>query len=133
MCKTGYYFPNASGVQGVSHLLGSDTLQLQTSFDDESKVHRYFKKFRTVSEALYSRLGKVQGVAHTDLIKCSSNNWPPEGVSSSGRKQIIKNCTNKYLQQQLRDCKIINWLFIVYVLTLVHGQSIRNTRTFSSP
>ena len=79
-----------------------DALQLLTYFDDESKVHSYFKQFKKVSEVLYSLLGRHQGVAHTDLIKCSSNSWPPEGVSSPGRKKIIENCT-KHLQQQLNN------------------------------
>ena len=34
---------------------------------------------------------------------------------------------------RVRVCKIINWLINVHVLTSVHGQRIRNTRTFSSP
>lgn len=81
---------------------GRDAPQLLTYFDDESKVHGYFKQFKTVSEALYGRLGKHKGVAHTDLIKCSSNKWPPKNVSSSERKKIIENCT-KHLQRQLKD------------------------------
>jgi uracil-DNA glycosylase len=73
-------------------------------FDDESKVHGYFKQFKVVSEVLYRELGKEHGVAHTDLIKCSSNAWPPEGVSSRGRSEIIANCT-MHLQRQLAEFK----------------------------
>jgi uracil-DNA glycosylase len=74
--------------------------ELLEYFDDESKIHGYFKQFRVVSEELYERFGKDGGVAHTDLIKCSSKAWPPEGVSSRGRSEIISNCT-KHLQRQL--------------------------------
>lgn len=81
---------------------GRDSQQLLTYFDDERQVHGYFKQFKTVSESLYGLLGKHRGVAHTDLIKCSSSSWPPEGVPSSGRNKIIENCT-KYLQQQIKD------------------------------
>lgn len=88
--------------QDLDWIDSRNACQLLTYFDDESKVHGYFKQFKTVSELLYNRLGKHQGVAHTDLIKCSSNCWPPEGVSSSGRNKIIENCT-KHLQRQLKD------------------------------
>ncbi len=69
-------------------------------FDDKTKIHGYFKQFRHVSERLYERLGKPQGVAHTDLVKCSSRTWPPDGVSAGGRGQIISNCAG-YLKRQL--------------------------------
>lgn len=81
---------------------GRDALQLQAYFDDESKINSYFKQFKTVSENLYCQLGQNQGVAHTDLIKCSSNRWPPSGVSSSGRAKIIENCAN-HLKRQLKE------------------------------
>jgi hypothetical protein len=80
------------------------TPELLEYFDDKSKIHGYFKQFRVVSDALYSQFGKDNGAAHTDLIKCSSNAWPPEGVTSRGRSEIISNCT-KYLQRQLAELK----------------------------
>ena len=69
-------------------------------FDDESRVHGYFKQFKAVSPKLYGLLGKQGGAAHTDLVKCSSMSWPPENVTTSGRGRIIANCS-RYLQSQL--------------------------------
>jgi uracil-DNA glycosylase len=71
-------------------------------FDDRNRIPKYFKQFEVVSKRIYDLLGTEQGVAHTDLVKCSSPRWPPEGVSNSGRKAIIQNCTN-YLQRQLTE------------------------------
>lgn len=71
-------------------------------FGNQATVHRYFKRFRIVSETLYNQFGADHGVAHTDLVKCFSPTWPPEGVTAQGRSQIIANCTS-HLQGQLRE------------------------------
>ena len=80
------------------------TSDLQEYFDDREKAHSYFKDFRAVSTILYDSLGKMGGTAHTDLVKCSSKNWPPNGVSGKGEKRIIENC-EVYLLDQLRQIR----------------------------
>jgi len=74
--------------------------ELLRYFDDPAKVHTYFKQFKVVSERLFSLLGKNGGVAHTDLVKCSSYSWPPENANGADRAKIISNCAG-YLQLQI--------------------------------
>jgi uracil-DNA glycosylase len=74
--------------------------QLETCFDGD--VHSYFDDFSIVSTRLYMSLGEPQGTAHTDLVKCSSLKWPPQGANFAVRGQIIANCSN-YLQAQLQQ------------------------------
>jgi len=64
------------------------------------KFHRYFEHFRGVSELLYYQLGEEQGVAHTDLVKCASSTWPPQGVTRSQPRVIVRNC-QEYLRAQI--------------------------------
>jgi len=73
---------------------------LQKYFDDPTKVHGYYRQFNVVSERLYQLLGKKEGAAHTDLVKCSSPSWPPKGASWIDRAEIIDNCS-RHLQVQL--------------------------------
>jgi len=71
---------------------------------DLARKNSYFRNFSRVSEWLYSRLGKSGGVAHTDLVKCSSPSWPPSGCSGSDVNQIVANCT-PFLHEQLTRFK----------------------------
>ncbi len=73
---------------------------LLTYFDDPVKIHPYFKHFRVVSDRLFDLLGQKGGVAHTDLVKCSSYSWPPENANGADRAQIIANCVG-YLKKQI--------------------------------
>ncbi len=76
--------------------------ELQEIFDDEAQIHRYFRQFRNVSETLYQGLGQQNGVAHTDLVKCSSLNWPPNRENNNDRNIIINNCSD-YLIHQIEN------------------------------
>lgn len=64
----------------------------------EGDIHPYFRSFRKVSERLYNLVGKDRGVAHTDLVKCFSRQFP------RGREGwlIIDSC-KEYLENQIRE------------------------------
>ena len=70
-------------------------------FADLSKMHSYFRDFAVVSARLFAGFGKTEGTAHTDLVKCSSNGWPPPGITSAGRTAIVRNCQG-YLVSQIQ-------------------------------
>jgi hypothetical protein len=71
------------------------------SLGDHAHLPEYFDDFRRVSRAMYNMLGKADGVAHTDLVKCFSPQWPPEAARSlRDARKIIANC-REYLQPQL--------------------------------
>jgi len=74
---------------------------LADCFNDLEDIHSYFKDFKKVSPKLFAKFGKNNGVAHTDLVKCSSKNWPPKlckGIKN--QRQLINNCKG-YLEQQI--------------------------------
>jgi uracil-DNA glycosylase len=74
--------------------------ELGAYFNDPSRVHTYFKDFASVSRWLYERLGQPSGVGHTDIVKCYSKQFPPDGKSKSG-KHIVANCAS-YFREQLK-------------------------------
>ena len=74
---------------------------LRNYFNDKIGVHEYFSDFKKVSSTMYDLMGKDNGVAHTDLVKCYSPQWPPTTAKNSNDKKIIiENCKD-YLEQQL--------------------------------
>jgi len=74
---------------------------LADCFNDLDKIHRYFKDFKKVSPKLFAKFGKANGVAHTDLVKCSSKSWPPEMCKGKkNENQLIQNC-KPYLVEQI--------------------------------
>jgi len=73
-------------------------------FNDIEDIHRYFKDFERVSPRLFKMFGKAQGVASTDLVKCSSKKWPPENCKGKQATQIINNC-KPYLFEQIAKYK----------------------------
>jgi hypothetical protein len=70
-------------------------------FDDSRDIHAYFRDFAIVSRRLFDSLGRPEGAAHADLVKCSSKGWPPPGTKPSARNAIIANC-EPYLIEQIR-------------------------------
>lgn len=74
--------------------------ELRNYFANPAKIHSYFKQFKVVSKLLFNSLGKDRGVAHTDLVKCSSYSWPPDNATGADRAKIIANCVG-YLQRQI--------------------------------
>ena len=75
-----------------------DVTELENHF--EGDIHPYFRDFRKVSEKLYNLLGKERGVAHTDIVKCFSNEFPPKNCKRK-EAQIISNCKG-YFEEQLK-------------------------------
>lgn len=86
-----------------------------------ASVHPYFRDFREVSERLYKSLGQPGGTAHTDIVKCSSMSWPPNGDRKAA-PTIVENCT-PYLRQQIEQFRprmiICNGADVCRVITKV--------------
>jgi uracil-DNA glycosylase family 4 len=78
--------------------------QLRDEFSSRSNRAPYFKDFGKVSSKLLAALGRKEGVAHTDIVKCDSAEWPPKGISSSDIVLIEKACA-QYLENQIRKYK----------------------------
>ena len=92
---------NPKGDEG--HNDENDIIQLREYFQSKS-VHRYFSVFKQVSPGLHKLLGHPNGVAHTDLVKCYSNNFPPKTIQKGSEKEIVANCS-EYLKQQIETHK----------------------------
>lgn len=73
--------------------------ELKNYFD--GSIPSYFRKFRKVSEKLYRLFGKEKGVAHTDIVKCSSSKFPPKNCKRKEAQIIINNCKG-YLEEQIK-------------------------------
>jgi hypothetical protein len=80
---------------------GRSSAQLREAFADHATGVSYFRDFRVVSPWLFEGLGKPGGVAHTDLVKCSSTSWPPEGLAGRDASTIVSRCAD-YLRDQLQ-------------------------------
>jgi len=68
------------------------------------KPDRYYARFGKVLPWLLHTLGKEGGVAHTDLIKCYSPQFPPANVKGHDVNLMIQNCIG-YLATQIRTHK----------------------------
>ncbi|GBE18829.1 uracil DNA glycosylase superfamily protein [archaeon BMS3Abin16] len=79
-----------------------DVEKLSSYFDDMWKIHSYFDDFKKVSKTLFEMFGKENGVAHTDLVKCSSDDW--YSIKNKDKKAVISNCKG-YLEKQLIQYK----------------------------
>ena len=77
--------------------------ELRHYFDEMQMVHSYFKSFEHVSPHIYNSFGKEGGVGHTDIVKCYSNKFPPDGSAHSGRA-IVENCMPYFREQLSRHC-----------------------------
>jgi uracil-DNA glycosylase len=77
------------------------TKQLDEGFADHARENTSFAKFEQVSHWLYGKLGARGGVAHTDLVKCSSPSWPPPSCQRRNVERVTENC-GPYLLQQIR-------------------------------
>ena len=78
-----------------------DVTKLKDYFD--GNIHPYFKVFRKVSKKLYELFGKDRGVAHTDIVKCFSNEFPPKNCKGKEAQIIINNC-KEYFEKQIKEC-----------------------------
>ncbi|MBT3363123.1 MAG: hypothetical protein HN407_05620 [Chloroflexi bacterium] len=74
---------------------------LEQYFDNANAVHPYYGAFKNVSEKLFGLLGKEGGVAHTDIIKCYSKEFPPKDCTNKEIEIIFDNCV-PYLARQLK-------------------------------
>lgn len=69
--------------------------------------HSYFRDFRKVSEKLYLNWEKQnRNIAHTDLVKCFSETFPPENETQKKVSQriIVDNCVG-FLKKQILAIK----------------------------
>ncbi|MDP2873145.1 MAG: uracil-DNA glycosylase family protein [Bacillota bacterium] len=64
------------------------------------KDHPFFRDFERVSARLYELLGEENGVAHTDIVKCSSVTFRPRQATNKDAQAIVANC-RPYLEEQL--------------------------------
>lgn len=76
-----------------------DVTELENYFKGD--IHPYFHDFRKVSKKLYNLFGKERGVAHTDIVKCFSNEFPPKNCKRKEAQIIISNCKG-YLEEQIK-------------------------------
>lgn len=104
------------------------TLQLAAAFDDGGlsgyrslKCDSFFRNYRSVSTRLFYHLGLPGGVAHTDLVKCSSRSFPPAGVDVDA---VVGNCLT-HLQSQLQRHRpkviVCNGMPVVHAVARVLG------------
>lgn len=78
------------------------TDKLHAYFEDITSIHPYFRDIKKVSPKLFLALGKTNGVAHTDLVKCHSEEWFP--TKGGMRDTIVRNCSG-YLIKQIETHK----------------------------
>lgn len=77
-------------------------------FDPDS--HSYFSDFKKVSKRLYQNWkSDKSNIAHTDIVKCFSNSFPPKIIINGKQKrvkakEIVNNCI-EYLQKQIESGK----------------------------
>lgn len=87
------------------------TAELERYFNTSEKNRSYYQDFRKVSPKLFEMLGKDNGVAHTDIVRCFSNEFPPKGCRGKEVRKIISNCTphfEKLLQKLMPRLVICN-------------------------
>jgi hypothetical protein len=78
-------------------------VELERYFDTEEKNRSYFRDFEKVSQKLFEMLGEDNGVAHTDIVKCFSDEFPPRGHKGEVR-EIIDNC-RPFFEKQLKETR----------------------------
>jgi hypothetical protein len=78
-----------------------DVTELENYFNGD--IHPYFNYFGKVSKKLCDLFGKDKGVAHTDIVKCFSNEFPPRNYKEQEAQIIINNC-KEYLEKQIKEC-----------------------------
>lgn len=74
---------------------------LEKHFDALDSMHSYFKDFKSVSASLFEGCGKQEGTAHTDIVKCSSLSFPPEGAKGKHARAVIQQCKG-FLEEQIK-------------------------------
>lgn len=85
------------------------------SFDDlrnfNPNQHNYFKDFKKVSKKLYTNWESNKSkIAHTDLVKCGSSEFPPKHPVTSNKlsnketQEIVSNCF-EHLKNQILEYK----------------------------
>ncbi len=74
------------------------TIKKLENYFDNNKIHSYFKDFKKVSEKLFYLFGKEKGVAHTDIVKCYSNEFQAKNRYYAN---AIEKC-KEYLIEQIK-------------------------------
>jgi uracil-DNA glycosylase len=80
------------------------TDDLAKYFDDPKRVHPYFSAFAKVLPALHTGLLIRNGVAHTDLVKCPTEQNHSK-TDAATWKTVEHACGVRYLLKQLRHAK----------------------------
>ncbi len=65
--------------------------------------HPYFRDFKKVSERLYKNWERQdRNIAHTDLVKCFSETFPPKNIENvkNNQRHIVDNCVG-FLKKQI--------------------------------
>jgi hypothetical protein len=75
--------------------------ELEAFFEGRNwRSSAYFRRFMSVSR-LFEDFGAERGVATTDIVKCASKSFPPQGANTRAAKNaVIENCKD-YLVEQL--------------------------------
>ncbi|MDP2859191.1 MAG: hypothetical protein Q8P50_14600 [Bacillota bacterium] len=89
--------PKAQDVEALENQFGPAVRDNERPGKNRTlKDTRYFRRFRGVSQRLYDLLGRESGVAHTDLVKCSSKRF----LFGRAAEGMIANCL-PFLEAQL--------------------------------
>jgi uracil-DNA glycosylase len=80
------------------------TKELADHLNDKDTIGSYFKDFKSVSEKIFNDFGENKGTAHTDIVKCSSNSFPPESAKGKKAHIVINNCIG-FLKTQIQTNK----------------------------
>jgi uracil-DNA glycosylase len=99
--------PNADiwiiGLSPKNEIGTVETRTLKDFQDFDPDCHPYFSDFKKISPKLYQNWKSEKStIAHTDLVKCCSNSFPPIENGKGKRTkvdQIVNNCSTHLLKQ----------------------------------
>jgi uracil-DNA glycosylase len=101
------------GLNPKGEIKNSENPEQRTIKDFENfrpTSHSYFKDFNKVSQNLYNNFNSIDSrVAHTDLVKCFSQSFPPVVIKDGQQtiidiSQVIENCKG-HLMSQIKQFK----------------------------
>lgn len=101
-------------IVGLNPKLELNTVEKRTKEDlankdffKKGKENSYFKNFEKVSKWVYEEWKENKIVAHTDLVKCFSNEFPPIIDTNNNKANsdvLIENCKG-FLKSQIKNFK----------------------------
>lgn len=89
---------------------------------DHSHARRYFSRFKLLFQGFEGQINKSAGIAYTDLFKCFSKRFPPEGIENKKDiPEIVRSMSDNCLPYFVNQIsKMPNLKFI-----LGHGEIVR--------